>query len=211
MVQEYYQDLKGKYRFTDNPDATYIVLKNEGQIYRYDKKTLVALLAYRTPIQSQTIEIKKTQKNIIKRIKKSIKLIDVECFDDCVKIYFNENDLDKLIDVLGTKHGTYFGRANRYYKSMLNLPDYEYIEKELKKIKYKKDNKKLKTLVKTTAAKLNKGEPTIWTMLYNRLKKQLDLPNSIGGMARQEKVQHINIIDNQNWYEECFNILEEMK
>ena len=48
-------------------------------------------------------------------------------------------------------------------------------------------------------------------MLYNRLKKQLDLPNSIGGMARQEKVQHINIIDNQNWYEECFNILEEMK
>lgn len=210
VCQEYFKDNKGKYQFTDNPDATFIVLKNGGQIYRYDNKTLILYLAYSTPISSLQTEIKSPLKEVLAALDSKLKLVDTYLFDDGIKVHFKEKDLSKVMNILGKKHGTYFGRRNRYYKSRMNLPDFKFREKERKTIKNKKQNKKLLKLIKEKSKELSKNEQSIWKMLHGRLRKQLNLPSGVGVMAQIENVSTLNIIDSQNWYKECFDIIEKM-
>lgn len=210
VCQEYFKDAKGKYQFTDNPDATYIVLKNGGQVYRYDDETLVLHLVYSTPISSLQTEIKSPLKGVLAALDSKLKLVDTYLFDDGIKVYFKEKDLLKVMQILGNKHGTYSSRVKRYYKSRMNLPDFKFREKERKTIKNKKQNKKLLKLIKEKSKELGKNEQSIWKILHGRLRKQLNLPSSVGAMAQIENVSTINIIDSQNWYKECFDIIEKI-
>lgn len=211
ICQEYYCDIKTKqYGFSDNDNATYIVLKNNGSIYRFNKDTLVLNLSYRTPIGSNSTKIKSPLKELYEELNDKINILDKDFFDDCIQIRFKESDLDIIMDILGEKHGTYMSRSNRYYKSRINLPDFKFRKKELKDVKNKKMYNKLNKSIKETSKRIGKNEQSVWKILHGRLRKRLDLPMGVGQIANQEGVSSINIIDSQNWYELCFDILEKM-
>ena len=208
---QFEQELKNEvYEFTSNSDDNYIVLK-KGSIYRFSKNELVINLKYDSIIKSITTDIKSPLKEIYNDLKKSLKIIDKDFFDDGIELHISESDIGQAMEIL-TKHkcGTYENRKSRSPKSFMNLHDYKFRQQEFKAIKHKKKFEELKSAIKDKAFELGKEEITIYKMIYTGLKKELNLTSTISKLAKDEGIEPLNLIDRNNWYKECFKLLSEV-
>ena len=196
----------GNYEFSDNGNDNYIMLKNGGQIYRYDRDTLVLHLVYGEPIKSAQTLVKDPIKSLHKKIDKEIKIKDTFYFDDCVEIRFSENDLSKVCECLGKKFGTFASKKKHSPTSVRWLPDYEKRVAEYSEIQHKRSHKKLQEEVDKYFKKNNMKPLQGWKHIYGELKNRFNI--DVSDVAKDLGVKPINVIDNKNYYKYIFKVIE---
>ena len=147
----------GKYEFSDNENDNYIILKNNGQIYRYNKNILVLHLEYAEPIKSVNTLIKDPIKTIHEQISKKIKINHTLYFDDCVEIRFAEEYLGEVVAILGKRFGTFASKKKHSPTSVRWLPDYEERKTVFSEIKHQRSYDKIMREIEAYAKKLGKN------------------------------------------------------
>lgn len=204
MVQQWCLN-DGKYEFSDNENDNYIILKNNGQIYRYDKNILVLHLEYAEPIKSVNTLVKDPIKTIHEQISKKIKIKDTLYFDDCVEIRFAEEYLGEVVSILGKRFGTFASKKKHSPTSVRWLPDYEARRATFEEIKHERSYNKIMSLIDGYAKKIGKKKIHSWKELYKQLKNEYGI--DVSEIANEFGVRPIHVIDDKNLYSKCFKIM----
>ena len=205
VVLEHCQNPKGEYEFTENTDDCYITLKGGGQIYRYNRNTLVLHLVYDIPIKSTTTLMKDPIKSVHKTLAKKFKLKDVYVFDDCVDFYFAEEDLVDILASLPKRLGTFSAKKKHAIDSVRWLPDYEERKSKFSEIKHQRSYDKIMREIENYAEKIKKNNMQAWRQLYRDLK--LEFGVDVSEAASDFGVRPIHVIDDKNLYSKCFKIM----
>ena len=195
----------GNYEFSDNDNDNYILLKNGGQIYRYNRNILVLHLVYDTPIKTAQTLVKDPIKTIHRNINEKVCIIDTFYYDDCVDIRFKEEDLAEVVAILGKRFGTFASKKKHSPTSVRWLPDYEERKSVFTEIKHQRSYDKIMREMEGYAKKLGKNNMQSWRQLYRDLKEQFGV--DISDIASDYGVRPIHVIDDKNLYSKCFKIM----
>ena len=196
----------GEYEFTDNENDNYILLKNGGQIYRYNKDTLVLHLEYTEMIKSINTLVKDPIKTLHAQIGKKVEIKDTFYYDDCVEIRFGEEDLGKVVEILGKRFGTFVSKKKHSPTSVRWLPDYEARKATFEEIKHERSYNKIMSSIDEYAKKIGKKKIHSWKELYKQLKNEYGV--DVSEIANDHGVRPIHVIDDKNLYSKCFKIME---
>ena len=195
----------GNYEFSDNDSDNYILLKNGGQIYRYNRNILVLHLVYDTPIKTAQTLVKDPIKTIHRNINEKVRIIDTFYYDDCVDITFKEDDLVEVVAILGKRFGTFASKKKHSPTSVRWLPDYEERKSVFTEIKHQRSYDKIMREMDGYAKKLGKNNMQSWRQLYRDLKEQFGV--DVSDIANDYGVRPIHVIDDKNLYSKCFKIM----
>lgn len=195
----------GKYEFSDNVNDNYILLKNGGQIYRYNRNILVLHLVYDSPIKTAQTLVKDPIKTIHRNINEKVRIVDTFYYDDCVDIRFKEEDLAEVVAILGKRFGTFASKKKHSPTSVRWLPDYEARKATFEEIKHERSYNKIMSSIDGYAKKIGKKKIHSWKELYKQLKNEYGI--DVSEIANDFGVRPIHVIDDKNLYSKCFKIM----